>query len=93
MPPRKTKSTYKRNSTITGNFVDLSLDEVRDQLRKQGIRPPPSFTKEQLLELLNENKERDADLPSLNMVCAELKKLQQTVAAQGESIRSIVDQG
>ncbi|CAC5420092.1 unnamed protein product [Mytilus coruscus] len=75
MPPvRKkrvsSKKSKKSDTPVVQNSsnTELTFDEVKEKLRKQGIRAPSTLTKEQLLELLNENTgQYNAVMPELNL--------------------------
>ncbi|CAC5389138.1 unnamed protein product [Mytilus coruscus] len=78
MPPvRKKRVSSKKSKNSDTSVVqnasntELTFDEVKEKLRKQCIRAPSAFTKEQLLELLNENTGQD------NAVIPEIPALTQ----------------
>ena len=92
MPPVKTKRAYQRKKS---RVSDMSLDEIQDKLRKRGIKPPSTFTREQLLELLDENNDehltnKNLDAQSITDLVNSVKALQKTVETQGETIQSLV---
>ncbi|CAG2200753.1 unnamed protein product [Mytilus edulis] len=79
---------------ITVSKYELTFDEVKEKLRKQGIRAPSTFTKEQLLELLNENSGQDntvmPEIPALTQLTTSLNNMEQTVQNQGTLIQSLL---
>ncbi|VDI28549.1 Hypothetical predicted protein [Mytilus galloprovincialis] len=101
MPPvRKkrvsSKKSKKSDTPVVQNSsnTELTFDEVKEKLRKQGIRAPSTFTKEQLLELLNENSGQDntvmPEIPALTQLTTSLNNMEQTVQNQGTLIQSLL---
>ncbi|CAG2256725.1 unnamed protein product [Mytilus edulis] len=80
--------------TCINSNTELTFDEVKEKLRKQGIRAPSTFTKEQLLELLNENSGQDntvmPEIPALTQLTTSLNNMEQTVQNQGTLIQSLL---
>ncbi|CAG2250314.1 unnamed protein product [Mytilus edulis] len=87
MPPvRKkrvsSKKSKKSDTPVVQNFsnTELTFDEVKEKLRKQGIRASSTFTKEQLLELLNENSGQDnavmPEIPVLTQLTTSLNNME-----------------
>lgn len=92
MPPVKTRRVNQRKkSTISvGKVTEMSLNEVKEKLKTRGIKPPSSFSREQLMELLAENEETNSDTQSIADLVNSVKVLQKTVETQGETIQSLV---
>ncbi|CAG2255290.1 unnamed protein product [Mytilus edulis] len=100
MPPvRKkrvsSKKSKKSDTPVVQNFnTELTFDEVKEKLKKQGIRAPSTFTKEQLLELVNENSGQDntvmPEIPALTQLTTSLNNMEQTVQNQGTLIQSLL---
>ncbi|CAG2251366.1 unnamed protein product [Mytilus edulis] len=101
MPPvRKkrvsSKKSKKSDTPVVQNSsnTELTFDEVKEKLRKQGIRAPSTFTKEQLLELLSENSGQDntvmPEIPALTQLTTSLNNMEQTVQNQGTLIQSLL---
>ena len=102
MPPVRKKRVSSKKSkksdtpVVQNSNTELTLDEVKGKLRKQGIRAPSTFTKEQLLELLNENSGQDntvmPEIPALTQLTTSLNNMEQTVQNQGTLIQSLLVQ-
>ncbi|CAG2199079.1 unnamed protein product [Mytilus edulis] len=100
MPPVRKKRVSSKKSkksdtpVVQNSNTELTLDEVKGKLRKQGIRAPSTFTKEQLLELLNENSGQDntvmPEIPALTQLTTSLNNMEQTVQNQGTLIQSLL---
>ncbi|CAG2257809.1 unnamed protein product [Mytilus edulis] len=100
MPPVRIKRVSSKKSkksdtpVVQNSNTELTLDEVKGKLRKQGIRAPSTFTKEQLLELLNENSGQDntvmPEIPALTQLTTSLNNMEQTVQNQGTLIQSLL---
>ncbi|CAG2199581.1 unnamed protein product [Mytilus edulis] len=88
------KSKKSDTPVVQNSNTELTLDEVKGKLRKQGIRAPSTFTKEQLLELLNENLGQDntvmPEIPALTQLTTSLNNMEQTVQNQGTLIQSLL---
>ena len=88
------KSKKSDTPVVQNSNTELTLDEVKGKLRKQGIRAPSTFTKEQLLELLNENSGQDntvmPEIPALTQLTTSLNNMEQTVQNQGTLIQSLL---
>lgn len=100
MPPVRKKRVSSKKSkksdtpVVQNSNTELTFDEVKEKLRKQGIRAPSTFTKEQLLELLNENSGQDntvmPEIPALTQLTTSLNNMEQTVQNQGTLIQSLL---
>ncbi|CAC5382412.1 unnamed protein product [Mytilus coruscus] len=101
MPPvRKKRVSSKKSKNSDTSVVqnasntELTFDEVKEKLRKQGIRAASAFTKDQLLELLNENTGQDnaiiPEIPALTQLTTSLNNMVKTVQNQGTIIQSLL---
>ncbi|CAG2220367.1 unnamed protein product [Mytilus edulis] len=90
------KKSKKSDTPVVQNSsnTELTFVEVKEKLRKQGIRSPSIFTKEQLLELLSENSGQDntvmPEIPALTQLTTSLNNMEQTVQNQGTLIQSLL---
>ncbi|CAC5415269.1 unnamed protein product [Mytilus coruscus] len=100
MPPvRKkrvsSKKSKKSDTPVVQNSsnTELTFDEVKEKLRKQGIRAPSTFTKDQLLELLNENTGQDNAVMSEISVLTQLTSIRKSNSISQPAVVSDISNG